>query len=495
MGAVYLAEHPGLGRRAAVKVLHPAVSSEAGVIQRFFNEARAANAVGHRGIVEAFDFGLLPSGAPYIVMELLEGESVAARIKRAGSLALADAIEITDQAAQTLGAAHEKGIVHRDVKPEHLFMARSAQWPDREIVKILDFGIAKLAQPPADTDQVRTRTGTVMGTPQYMSPEQCRDARDVDHRADIYSLGIVLHEMVAGVPPFASHSWGELVHMHIGVPPPALRSARPEAPDALEKVVLRALEKDPAARFQTMAELRGALERVPVTRTLLLEPPLVPARARVPEQRTSFAGATVRLEAPEPARPGPATLASAVGEVGRARTVRSRYPRWLARAAIGTTLAGAIAAGIAMSTRERPIERPSAVQPPVAPRPAVVAEPPAAPVAEPAGAITIEIGTEPPGTRVVRERDGATIGVTPLRLSWPQGSGEEALALERDGYRPERLVVPLDRGVTARLHLEPAAKRPARHARAKQRSGAAAARPPDLPATPAPSPRWEPPKI
>src|SRR6185295_12748800 len=195
---------------------------------------------------------------------------------------------IADQAAEALGAAHAKGIVHRDLKPDNLFLTPDAQEPGRVQVKILDFGIAKLARPSGAFGDVRTRTGTLMGTPQYMSPEQCRDAREVDHRSDIYSLGVVLYEMVSGTPPFSSHSWGELVHMHIGVPPSPFRQGRPEIPERVEQIVLKALQKGPEARFQSMAELRQALAEIPAARTLVLG-----GRAAAPPPSS-----TLRLDAP-----------------------------------------------------------------------------------------------------------------------------------------------------------------------------------------------------
>ena len=260
MGMVYLAEHPTLGRRAAVKVLHPDLAASHEMIERLFNEARAANAIGHPGIVEVSDLGLLPSGTPYIVMEFLEGQSLGARMNQGGRLSLRAALEIADQAASAVGAAHAKGIIHRDLKPDNLFLTPDPQWPGRERLKVLDFGIAKLAQRPATAGDVRTRTGAILGTPRYMSPEQCRDSREVDHRTDIYSLGVILYEMLAGTPPFVSSSWGEMAHMHIGVKPPDLRELVPELPLAIERAVARALEKEPDARFQSMAELRQALD-------------------------------------------------------------------------------------------------------------------------------------------------------------------------------------------------------------------------------------------
>src|SRR6187551_1621003 len=223
MGVVYLAEHPGIGRRAAVKVLRPGLTENPEIAKRFFNEARAANAIRHPGIVEVFDSGTLPTGVSYLVMELLEGESLAARLRR-GRLSIGATRNIAAQVASGLAAAHAAGIVHRDLKPDNLFLVPDYRDASIETVKILDFGIAKLGQDASRTSSVRTRTGSVMGTPAYMSPEQCRGTKEVDARTDIYALGVILFEMVCGRTPFVSEGFGEMVHLHISAAPPAPRS-------------------------------------------------------------------------------------------------------------------------------------------------------------------------------------------------------------------------------------------------------------------------------
>src|SRR5436190_4389467 len=170
MGSVWLAEHVMLGRRAAIKVLHPELSNRAEIVTRFFNEARAATSIGDPGIVQIFDFGHHSDGSAYIAMELLDGEPLDRRLARHGALGLPEALRIMRQVASTLGAAHARGIVHRDLKPENVFLVRDPEVPGGERAKILDFGIAKLTGDPS----VKTSTSAVMGTPAYMSPEQCR---------------------------------------------------------------------------------------------------------------------------------------------------------------------------------------------------------------------------------------------------------------------------------------------------------------------------------
>src|SRR3954454_2598860 len=177
MGSVWLAEHLALGRRAAIKVLHPEVSNRPDIVTRFFNEARAATAISDPGIVQIFDFGQHVDGSAYIVMELLDGEPLDRRLQRAGALGLVDGLRLMRQVASTLGAAHARGIIHRDLKPENIYIVRDPEVPGGERAKVLDFGIAKLA----GTDVgVKTQTEAMLGTPAFMSPEQCRGAAHVD---------------------------------------------------------------------------------------------------------------------------------------------------------------------------------------------------------------------------------------------------------------------------------------------------------------------------
>jgi serine/threonine protein kinase len=260
MGVVYEATHADIGRQVAIKFLHPGLAEDNQMLMRFFNEARAANAIRHRGIVDIHDCGRLPSGAPYIVMELLAGESLRERIRQRGRVRVAKAVDIIVQAADALGAAHARGIVHRDLKPDNLFLVADPARPGQELVKVLDFGIAKLAAEPGATGAVRTRTGLVLGTPRYMSPEQCRGGRDVDHRTDIYALGIILYEMICGVPPFVSPGEGELVFQQISEEPRDPQTRNRDVSEALAETVLKALAKDPDRRFQSMADLRDSLQ-------------------------------------------------------------------------------------------------------------------------------------------------------------------------------------------------------------------------------------------
>jgi serine/threonine protein kinase len=259
MGSVYLAEHAMLGRRAAVKVVRPELSTNTEIIARFFNEARALNAIRHPGIVEIFDFGYLSDGSAYIVMEYLEGESLGARCRRLHRLEPRHALLVVRQIGLALAAAHERDVIHRDLKPDNIFLVPDPETPYQERIKVLDFGIAKLA---AGGDRAHTQTGSVLGTPTYMSPEQCRGAGGVDARADLYALGCMLYEMLCGHPPFTVEGMGELIAHHMYFAPTPPRSLDAAIPESTERLVLWLLQKEPAARPQTAREVVDTIDRL-----------------------------------------------------------------------------------------------------------------------------------------------------------------------------------------------------------------------------------------
>jgi TPR repeat protein/tRNA A-37 threonylcarbamoyl transferase component Bud32 len=267
MGVVYLAQHTMLERRVAIKVLLPEYSRDQDMVRRFFNEARAANAIRHPGIVEIHDFGFAADRRAFIIMELLEGESLQRRIDPShgrGWLPPASAVLIARQIAGALGAAHRAGIVHRDLKPDNVFLIRDPEVPGGERIKLLDFGIAKLGDHSQVSPHERTRTGIIMGTPTYMAPEQCRGAGQVDHRADLYALGCILYRMLCGRPPFAGMAEGETLAAHLHLPVERPRTLVSGLPADLEALVLRLLEKNPALRHQSTDELIADLDRLSV---------------------------------------------------------------------------------------------------------------------------------------------------------------------------------------------------------------------------------------
>src|SRR5689334_8160480 len=308
MGVVYAAEHVLLGRPTAVKLLLPELSNRQGLVQRFFNEARAATAIRHPGIVEIYDFGWTNEGAGFIVMELLQGETLRARRKR-GRMPWPTALSVTRQIAGALAAAHAKGIVHRDLKPDNVFLVPDPEVSGGERIKLLDFGIAKLAVDLSSTVTV-TQTGAVIGTPTYMAPEQCRGVA-VDHRADLYALGCVIYELCCGRPPFRGEGTGDVLAAHIYMPVPAMSTAETEVPEAVEALVRRLLAKAPGDRLQTAEEVIFAIDAVNGERTIIMDPP-----PRAPSAVTELAMTTLSGSAAMPAeRPRMARLRRSVAAV------------------------------------------------------------------------------------------------------------------------------------------------------------------------------------
>ena len=288
MGAVYLAEHSLIGRQAAIKVLLPQLSARQDIVNRFFNEARAATAIADPGIVQIFDFGQHTDGRVYIVMELLEGEPLDRRLARLTRLPVSDALRIARQVASSLGAAHARGIVHRDLKPENIFMQLDNEVPGGERTKLLDFGIAKLV----NDSQMKTNTSAVMGTPAFMSPEQCRGAGRVDARSDVYSLGCVLFTLISGRPVFEADGGGEVIAMHLRETPPRLSTRVRNVPPALDELIARCLEKDPARRFSNASALAVAVTDV-LSGTLAEESrPSMRPLSRPSPQHTTLSGAS-----------------------------------------------------------------------------------------------------------------------------------------------------------------------------------------------------------
>ncbi|HRI49607.1 MAG TPA: protein kinase [Pseudomonadota bacterium] len=254
MGNVYEARHEQIERRAAIKVLHPEYARDAEMAQRFFNEARAANVVGHPGLVSIYELGTLDNGAAYIIMEYLEGDSLRQRIRRPGGCQEVEALRIARQIAGALQAVHAKGIIHRDLKPDNIILVADSEVSGGERAKVLDFGIAKLLH-GSESGRGLTNTGAVVGTPAYMAPEQCGMRMPVSDRTDVYALGIMLFEMLAGKPPFYGEGPTALIGQHLFVDPPPLPPS--VSPDAAA-LVLRMLAKGPADR-PSMVEVATAL--------------------------------------------------------------------------------------------------------------------------------------------------------------------------------------------------------------------------------------------
>jgi serine/threonine-protein kinase len=258
MGAVYEGENTLIHRRVAIKVLHSGVAALDEAVRRFENEAQAAGRIGSDHIVEVLDLGRLDSGDRYMVMEFLKGESLSARIAQRGRLSPSEICDIGLQLLEGLSAAHEAGIIHRDLKPDNIFLTAKAKGRT-DFVKILDFGISKFNGLGKDFSM--TRTGSVMGTPYYMSPEQARGAKNLDARLDVYAAGVILFEAATGRVPFDGDTFNELLIKIVTEESPSVRSLVPELDPGLSDIIDRARQKDPAQRFASAREFRDALMR------------------------------------------------------------------------------------------------------------------------------------------------------------------------------------------------------------------------------------------
>ncbi|HTJ46132.1 MAG TPA: serine/threonine-protein kinase [Kofleriaceae bacterium] len=305
MGSVYRAEHVMLGRPAAIKVLLPELSKNPEMVNRFFNEARATAGLQHPGIIEVYDFGYCDDGAAFIVMELLQGTSLKDRLAQIGRMPWPQALWYTRQIANALSAAHRAHIVHRDLKPDNVFLIPDLE-TGHERVKVLDFGIAKLAADTGSAGLVKTRAGVIMGTPAYMSPQQCRGAGEVDHRADIYSLGCMMFEMMCGRPPFVGEGMGDLLNAHMSQPAPGARQFEPSIPAPVEAIIDKALRKSERERQQTMEELVAELDRAAHSQTGTQPAQTMPASPTMqtvmaPSSTTFTTGAGQVSVAPAPA--------------------------------------------------------------------------------------------------------------------------------------------------------------------------------------------------
>jgi serine/threonine protein kinase len=362
MGAVFSARHELLGKAAAVKMLRPELCANAEIVERFFQEARAATQIRHPGIVEVFDFGYHEDGRAFLVMEFLDGEPLSARLASTG-LSEVQAAVIARGIASALGAAHAKGIIHRDLKPDNVMLVPDPDMPAGERPKVLDFGIAKLAE--EDNRQVsRTRTGALMGTPAYMAPEQARAAGEIDARADLYSLGCILYEMLTGGPPFVAEGAGEIISLQLFAEPELPSARRPGVSEEMDRITMRLLAKEPADRFASAHELVDALSAaiptlsgrmsavIPLTgrRQALV----VPTHSDVHPIPSAGAGATHEGRAAMPTTPLP------VGDVRPVARGRAMRPAILA----GAATLGLTAAVIAFLVLRRPPVKTAPTEPP-----------------------------------------------------------------------------------------------------------------------------------
>jgi serine/threonine protein kinase len=285
MGTVYRAVHPAIGKQVAIKVMTPKVFGEAESVKRFVGEARAVAAIEHQGIVDVFGFGRISDGRTYLVMEWLDGQSLSARMQQ-GEIPFLDACEIIRQIARALEAAHAKGIIHRDLKPENVFLKRGGGDDDKPNIKLLDFGLAKSTNKEDAANLARTRSGQMLGTPLYMSPEQCKN-KSVDHRTDIYALGCMCFELLCGRTPYDADNVAEIITAHLVAEPPRPTKFKPDLPADLDKLLFGMIQKDPDRR-PPLGEIRRIVG-MHLSRVSGIASPLTPPEAFAHLQSNPFA--------------------------------------------------------------------------------------------------------------------------------------------------------------------------------------------------------------
>ena len=467
MGSVYLASHPIIGKRVALKVIHPELATSEEMLARFFNEARAVTQIGHPNIVSVQDFGQTPDGDSFIIMELLEGRGLGELLKAEGPFLPARAIHIGAQIADGLQAAHARGIIHRDLKPDNIILV--PRDGDADFVKVLDFGLAKLQGPGAQAMRLKTRTGSLLGTPHYMAPEQC-EGKSIDARVDVYALGCILFHLLTGRVPFPGEGFGEVLVKHLREPPPLPSRLNGAVPAALERIVLHALAKKADFRFKSMAEFAQALRapeafarKLDAGTSGILTPPSGLAAAMPPadEGPPRLASARIRIAGDAPTML--AGEAPSEADVQRALALAQQAHAELNPAVAAPVVRRDPAAGHAAATVPSLRGDDQAVPRRRGPMIAVGA---VLGLTLIAGAFwgvralhphaaSIAITSDPSGAEVLS--GDRSLGTTPITLSLPHSEQPMVLSLRKEGFLPaQRSVVPAgDQALAVRLLERP----------------------------------------
>jgi len=510
MGLVMLAKHIHLNRSAAIKLLQRSLCDNAEAVQRFLVEARATAEIQHPGIVQIYDCGILPDGIAFIIMELLEGETLQASLSRRGFWPVEEAAVTLIQIVDALAAAHRIGIVHRDLKPENIFLLSQKR------IKLVDFGIAKLAEREYS---VKTVSGTIMGTPRYMSPEQCRGSLEVDFRSDIYSLGCVFFEMLTNQPVFPQENFGQVIAAHLLLQPPDPRIHCPHLPHDVAALILAMLAKGPADR-PSLAEIKSLLSvysSKPIT-----EPGVGPFLTPIPSYPPTPMPLTAQQGFREGIAPRPVTLpVSSTQSIRGERALspqsggstlsgspkeqpadqdydlaatdlvlRRRTRRLIAVGAVGVAAIAVITVLALRPHRHAPFVSPPAPTPTTRPPTAVPdlpsrpVPPEPLPVAEPAptiAAIASPVHSRAKAALAAREPAAAKqdtrvslmltsipanalicsgserIGITNTPASLRRSGKKQTLVVYKAGYRQENITVVADRDLTKTIKLRPLA--------------------------------------
>jgi serine/threonine-protein kinase len=430
MGAVYKARQLGMDRYVAVKVLLKEVAHDEKLIKRFKIEALAASRLSHPNTIRIYDFGEMEDGTLYIAMEFLEGKSLERVLRQEKTLSVRRTLHIIKQVAASLTEAHSKNIVHRDLKPDNVFLVEVDG--DKDFVKVLDFGVAKLKE--ADKQQgTLTQAGMIFGTPRYMAPEQC-SPKTVDHRADIYAIGIMAYEMLVGKPPFDADSPLAILMKHLQEKPKPMALMRPdiEVPEEVEAMVMRCIEKSPEKRFQTAQELQLEAARLEASLQPKFEKVVIVSGPR--KLPTVITEAQPEIEAVEAPKKG-----------GR----KALFGALLAVLLLGG--AGIVGAGIFSSKSDESV----APAPIEAPNTAITAsiKPEEKPLQDVGtGKVRLSFESTPPGAQVF---DGdKMIGTTPFSVDFEKQNVSKTFVFKMDGYKEDSLTWLLDQSGVLRLALQ-----------------------------------------
>lgn len=461
MGEVYEAVDESLDRHVAIKILLPRFAEDPEVTVRFFNEARSVNLISHPGLVQVYEFGQLPSGGAFLVMEYINGSTLRDRLKESERLPEMEALQIALQLSSALAAAHAKNIIHRDLKPGNVMLIQDPTLPGRQRVKLLDFGIAKLGAQAAGEESPRTRTGLAIGTPTYMSPEQCRSAKAINGKADVYSLGVLLYQMLAGRLPFEAESEGEMLGMQMYEEPQSLLKIAPHVTRSVAALVHRMLRK--------RADDRPSAHEVEEVLTDMAAA-VLPTTARQ-SSKLLIAVSSSTVTPVQRSLLTSSTLGAGAGQRLQTRSMRLRHwllglterSAWLSahtsprQRLLGIffgallILLGAGAGSVVLVLRT------------AAPGPS----------APPVPRVRWTLNSTPVGAQIVRQSDQSVLGQTPWTLDQPASEGTMTVVLRLARYKDHQLVLDQGRDVQVNVPMELVAEpaKPEQQTEAADRKG------------------------